>query len=776
MKIKLALALIVKGTDEEAQLLDRCLTNVEPYVDGIFITSTYKKGDKPNKAVEDICDSHVTNYSTFEWVNDFAKARNFNFSQIPKSFTHILWCDSDDVFRGLESLREILEKNPKVDVFTMNYLYHFNEYKQADVVHMKTQVIKNDGCVEWAGKLHEDFKENRQVTRYLIKDIERIHLSEEERMIRAKKRNVEVSLDDVKKNPDDPRAYWNLGNSYMGDGQYKKAQETLEKFISLSSSDEEKYLTYINLSKISEFVGDKVKAIDYARQAIGVRPEYPDAYHTLGQVFYNLGNFKEAEKSILLGLVKKPPYYSIIVFNPRDYDFNPLMLLAKTYWQLARPDQAITCLNGCLKLQPENDQVKQMIKLLKKDKQLFDRALVWVKKLKSIKGKNELAFQLSQIPNDLKSYPAICAIRNSHFIKEESSGKDIVYYCGVTDFEWSPKIAKTKGIGGSEEAVINLTKQWAKLGYNVTVYNNCGHEEQIYDGVKWKPFWMFNVRDKQDICILWRTPLACDHDINADKIFIDLHDVIPEGEFKESRLNKIDKIFVKTKFHRSLFPNIKDSKFAIVPNGIDFGLFDQEVEKDQYLMVNTSSPDRSMDVLPELFKRVKEEVPQAQLKWAYGFDIFDIMHTGGKQLEWKDKTLKAMEDAGIENLGRLSQKDCAKLYLQANILAYPSEFAEIDCITVKKAQACGCKPVTTDFGALAESVQFGVKIPSKKTKDTWAKPNQFSFGIEDEAMKKKWVKECVKILKTPIGERYEMKDWAKKFDWSLIAKQWIDNI
>lgn len=776
--MKIALAMIVKGTDEEAQLLDRCLYNVEKHVDAMYITSTYKKGDEANKAVEDVCDKHITNYSLYEWENDFSKARNYNFSQVPKKYDYILWCDADDMFRGLSNLRNILENNKDIDTFSMNYLYHFNEFKQPDVVHMKTQIVRNDKCVTWQGILHEDFKENRQLKSYFIKDIERMHLSDEDRISRAKERNVEVALRDVAQNSEDPRSYWNLGNSYIGVQKYDLAKETLEKFVEMSQSEEEKYLTYINLSSLSFQQKNIKKAIEYGQMAIGIKPEYPDAYLSLGQLYFDLRKFKDAEKSILLGLVKKPPYYSIIVFNPRTYDFEPLMLLAKVYWQLARPDQAVTCLKGCLKIQPDNVQAQKMLALLKEDKKVFDEALVWVAKLKDIKDRRNLKRILDQVPKHLQDYPAICIIRNTHFIKETSTGKDIVYYCGMTEFEWNPEMAKTKGIGGSEESVINLTQEWAKMGYNVTVYANCGTESKEYNGVKWEPFWRFNVRDKQDVVILWRTPIPLDHDINAPKIFVDLHDVIPEGEFTEKRLAKITKIMVKTKFHRSLFPNVPDEKFAIIPNGIDFNLFNQNIKRDPYLLINTSSPDRSMDVLPELFKRVKEKVPQAKLKWAYGFDIFDIMFSGDPEKQkWKNDTLKAMEDAGIENLGRLSQAECAKLYMEANILAYPTEFAEIDCISVKKAQLVGCLPVTTDFGALEESIYYrNLKIPSRKRIDTWSRPYKFTYGIEGEDIKQQWVDTVVNILQGKAEDYTLMKKWAQKFDYKLIAKQWIQNL
>lgn len=201
----------------------------------------------------------------------------------------------------------------------------------------------------------------------------------------------------------------------------------------------------------------------------------------------------------------------------------------------------------------------------------------------------------------------------------------------------------------------------------------------------------------------------------------------------------------------------------------------KKIKKNKFLLVNTSSPDRSMDVLPELFLRVKKEVPKAEMVYAYGWEIFDNSYSDNTQMmNWKKDIVKKMKEAGIEDMGRLSQKECAKLYLEGNILVYPTEFAEIDCITVKKAQACGCMPITTDFGALEESVQYGIKIHSSKTKDNWAKNGKWSYGIEDEKAKDEWVKSVVDQLKQPIKDRNDMKDWTKKFAWDLIANKHIN--
>jgi len=100
----LAFCAIIKPTDEEAEQLETLLTNVEDYVDGIFITITGK-----NKAVEDVAKKFKAHISYIEWEKDFAKARNYNFSQVPKEYDYILWADADDSFRGLHNLKEAIE-------------------------------------------------------------------------------------------------------------------------------------------------------------------------------------------------------------------------------------------------------------------------------------------------------------------------------------------------------------------------------------------------------------------------------------------------------------------------------------------------------------------------------------------------------------------------------------------------------------------------------------------------------------------------------------------
>jgi glycosyltransferase involved in cell wall biosynthesis len=763
--------MIVKASDAEAKVLDRCLEITAPHVDGIFLTITGE-----NAACEAVAKKHNAVVSHYTWDWHFANARNFALYQVPKEFTHWFWMDCDDIPRGIEKLKDTVEAYPEVDGFTMNYLYEFDAFKEPTVVHLKTRVLKNDGCAKWVGALHEDFSETRRLSLYLIKDIEILHLTDDERTKDSTDRNVRVALDDYKNNPDDPRSYWNLGNALKMAGRDSEALDFFERFMASSKSDDEKFIILLRMSEIHLTRGDHGKALDNARQAVGIRPTYPDGHHMCGHVLFGMKRYEEARDAFGMGLRMKPPYLSIIVFNPRNYDYIPLMALAKTYYCLSRPDMSLICIEQCTKIYPKDKNLKESAQKMKVDADIYEKVVAEVTRIRDIKDDKELIIEIEKLPIELQSHPGISSLRNQRIIKRASSGRDLVIYCGHTDQEWTPEVALNKGVGGSEEAVIHIAKRLAKLGWNVTVFNNCGHTPLVDEGVTYRPYWTWNYRDKQDVVILWRHPRPVDYGINADRIYIDLHDVVQPGEFNADRIAKIAKIFVKSKAHRDLFPDVPDDKFAIVPNGIVWDEFQQDLERDPNLIINTSSPDRSLSTLVDLFIEVKEQFPEARLQWAYGWGLWDTWFAQDHEAQaWKKAVIeKIAKTEGFECLGRIGHRDVAKLYQKAAVFAYPTAFFEIDCISARKAQAGGAVPIVTDFAALDETVQFGEKIHVDPALENWGKPYKTDFGLMGPEQRKAWVDACVAALKAPPIEenRQKMREWTKQFDWDEITNRW----
>lgn len=771
MPIKIAFAAICKPDAAEALLLDQCLASVKDHVDGIFITQA---GPAPDPAVSKVIKKYKGVESFYKWDFNFANARNFNFAQVPEDYDYILWLDADDTIENPHLLRNVIEQNPAIDLYAFWYNYGFDEWGNPIVVHQKTRVIRNDGCVSWAGALHEDFKHNRTISTKFVEGIEVIHHSEMARIIDAKSRNLEVAQRMVTDLPSDPRSYWNLAQSQIGAYEYEDALKTFAKFLEMSESNEEKYIARLRCGESLWALQRKQAAIDEIRAAIGLKPDYPDAYIRLGEYLYHTEKFADAISILKQAITLKPPYHSIVVFNPMEYKYTPLKWLGYSYMAMSLPLLAHDCFKMLLQMTPQDKQLQDLVELIGAKAEEMERMLVKYNEIKDM-DKLGLMTELAALPKEYQCHPMFVNLRNVNFPKTTSTGKEIAYVCGFTEREWDADAVK-EGIGGSEEAVINLAKEWTKAGYQVTVYNNCGSEEKVMDGVIYRPFYTFNYRDKHDTVVLWRSPKLLDYDINAKTILVDLHDVVSDVEFNRKRMAKVSKIFVKSKFHRDLFPNVPDEKFVIVPNGIVAKDFEKKVKRERYLMVNTSSPDRSLSALVRLFKRVKEQVPEARCEWAYGWSVYDAVHKNNPgMMAWKEEMLDAMDEVGIRNLGRLSHSAIRDMYLRGRVFAYPTEFAEIDCISARKAQAAGCLPITTDFAALGETVRHGVKIKSKKTKDDWCPPGVFEFGITDPAMEDKWVDAVVAELRTPYLEDKEMREDMKQFDWSVISSQWTEN-
>lgn len=355
----------------------------------------------------------------------------------------------------------------------------------------------------------------------------------------------------------------------------------------------------------------------------------------------------------------------------------------------------------------------------------------------------------------------------------------ITFVCSNTGELFNPDAIKANGSGGSEEALVWLTQLLAERGWQITVFASCGKDECQYGNVSWKSSESWNCADYHDIVVLWRFPSKLELDINARIIYLDLQEAISVDQLTPERVSRLTKIFVKSRFHRSVYPGIPDHKFAVIPNGIDVPTFLRETKRDSMLIINTSLPTRSLSATLDCYEMIKRRVPQAKLKWAYGWNIFDIHFRGSSAMkEWKRVLQMRMQELGVDNVGRLGHEDADKLYLQANIFAYPSEIADTDCISLSKAMAAGAVPITTKFAAMAEKAGHGgIFLPLPRAMRD--QHNRYDFSIRDYSMKEAWACEAIRLIEMPPSEeaRMPMRKWAlETFDWNKIVDKWHKQI
>lgn len=185
--------------------------------------------------------------------------------------------------------------------------------------------------------------------------------------------------------------------------------------------------------------------------------------------------------------------------------------------------------------------------------------------------------------------------------------------------------------------------------------------------------------------------------------------------------------------------------------------------RDPKRIIYTSSYDRGLEHLLELWPKVREAVPDATLHIFYGFDLFDRFYGNNPaSMEWKAKLVEKFALPGVTEHGRVPQAELAGEYAKSGIWAYPTHFGEINCISAIKAQAHGCEPVVVNYAALAETVRFGRKVDG---------------DIYDQETKDEYLTQLIEALETPMSDddRKKMMAWAREtYAWDAIAKQWAE--
>ena len=460
--------------------------------------------------------------------------------------------------------------------------------------------------------------------------------------------------------------------------------------------------------------------------------------------------------------------------NPMSYTLRTHLLLVDAYMGLGGKfiDEAVKQGEKALKY-TKDKEIRKYVRVIKKvaeDKKLLEHFALVARALKKNKQEDELKNLLESVPKQLDDNPLIVQMRNK-FGPFKWPEKSVVIFTGDTIIEsWGPWSLK-EGIGGSEEAVIRLSKHLTDLGYKVVVYGKPSEKAGLYDGVMYRNFWEVNLEDKFDIFVGWRNPAVFDRKIDARKSYLWLHDVMEKGEFTKERLDNLTKVIVLTNYHRSLFPMIPEDKILLSANGIDTDGLEgyDNTKRNPHKVIYASSHVRGLAYLYRIWPDVKKAVPEATLDVYYGRESYDAVHKGNpERIQWMDDMIQQAKDLpGVTDHGKVSQDKIIEETFKSGIWAYPCPWPEIFCISAIKAQAAGAVPVTTDYAALEETVQFGYKhhLDNSVTE----------FPPEELEVYKQ---NLIQLLQHPEEQekiRPEMMKWARNITWRAVADGWHED-
>lgn len=341
---------------------------------------------------------------------------------------------------------------------------------------------------------------------------------------------------------------------------------------------------------------------------------------------------------------------------------------------------------------------------------------------------------------------------------------DVVYYAGWGSVLWSPY---DKKLGGSEQAIKHLVESWVSLGKKVAVYAD--FTDDVIKATALDPnqgdylsYKDFKCSETYNTLILWRNygskPLLS-WPLKADKIYLDIHDIVPIPDCVIDNLNKVTNVVVRSKFHaymmhQSHIHSDIQNKLLCIPNGVRVKDFtpDGTVLRDPYRFVWCSCYTRGLEnILVAMWPIIKQKEPKASFHIYYGMEQVNDEN-------FKERMKKLLKQPGIIDHGRQSVDVIVKEKQTASYhLYYSSTRAETDCISIRESCVAGCIPIISKKNVFLE--RTGIHLDG----DPQIKEDLINAAYIIVDIIKNRHDEIEKSRKQMIG---------KDTDWLEIASKW----
>lgn len=449
-------------------------------------------------------------------------------------------------------------------------------------------------------------------------------------------------------------------------------------------------------------------------------------------------------------------------------------------------------------------------------------ALEWKQAILSKSGRD-----LSQLENE--RFQWLIYRRNSVLCQQQQNSNDIPKNIAkpqaISTFQYRPlRIAivdlvgmsysgdtlNQQGLGGSESAVIQISKELVKLGLSVTVFNACDEDQHlpgIYNGVEYCALsGIADIKEDFDVVISSRTPAPFATDPKQDfglvrawsrehfaplrrapHRIVWMHDTFSWGDqYLETlvRQGLVTQIWCLSDFHFDYVASCDHGSFRnyeylknylwITRNGI--GIYDIPLlSRDPNLFIFNANQSKGLaPLLNSIWPRVEQQLPDARLMVIGGHYDFGSKFDNSESNEFANLTANHRSNPRITFTGIITQQQVAEWSAQASYFIYPAALPETFGISTWEALYQGTPLITCRFGALEETA----------TQASWfvdypVVPNGLYPHIDHEQQADKFVDLVVRVYNNTEATAQARTQAQQIHDiagWDTVALEWKQHL
>ena len=349
---------------------------------------------------------------------------------------------------------------------------------------------------------------------------------------------------------------------------------------------------------------------------------------------------------------------------------------------------------------------------------------------------------------------------------------------------WGSNSLEQRGIGGSEEAVIHVSRELAALGYHVEVYAYPPDSEVGMDrfGVWWLPVHWYGAigLPSPHVFISWRAYALALQGGPSALNFLWLHDRVIPALAPEALVSQLSGVLLLSEHHKAQLPLHAMPKAILTRNGVaaSFWLPAHDCANHPSHFIFASHPERGLEQLLHVWPQIKANVHGARLDIYHGFpDKYGEHGAPSLELEkmraFRGRVEALLQDAeGVHMHGMVNQSTLAHAYARAGFWLYPISIAETSCISAMKAMGNGAIPITSRFPASG-------LVETTGAFDLGPMPLRPGRAFVDDAeMVTRWAEAVIDAAhRDARGELHDkraaMVRWAREeYSWSAVASQW----